>query len=93
MLRSDSGSRAYPWEADSGDTVTIRNLPPTISASVDRIRSFVISEVEYDADTGIAKLTPEDPVPSLDVITARYSAGLGFAVGPFAVSTRTRGPR
>lgn len=89
MLRSDSGSRAYPWEADSGDTVTIRNLPPTISASVDRIRSFVISEVEYDADTGIAKLTPEDPVPSLDVITARYAAGLGFVVGPFTAGKRT----
>ncbi len=89
VLRSDSGSRAYPWEADSGDTVTIRNLPPTISASVDRIRSFVISEVEYDADTGIAKLTPEDPVPSLDVITARYAAGMGFVVSPFTAGKRT----
>lgn len=89
MLRSDSGSRAYPWEADSGDTVTIRNLPPTISASVDRIRSFVISEVEYDAETGIAKLTPEDPVPSLDVITARYAAGMGFVVSPFTAGKRT----
>lgn len=89
MLRSDSGSRAYPWEAESGDTVTIRNLPPTISASVDRIRSFVISEVEYDADTGIAKLTPEDPVPSLDVITARYAAGMGFVVSPFTAGKRT----
>lgn len=85
-----TGQRVHPWMARSGDTITIRNLPPTVSADVDRLRTFVLSELEFDADTGIAKLVPEDPTPSLDVITARYAANMPLVISSFGVDRRTR---
>lgn len=77
----DSSGMPYsPFLANAGDIISVRNVNPTSSADIDRVRTFVLSEMEFDADTGLATLTPEDPVPSLDVITARYSAGMGFVV-------------
>lgn len=78
-LYSASGQRVHPWVARPGDTITIRNLPPTISADVDRLRTFVLSELEFDCDSGLATLTPESPTPSLDVMVAREAAGVNRA--------------
>lgn len=78
-LYSASGMRVHPWVARPGDTISIRNLPPTISADVDRLRTFVLSELEFDCDSGLATLTPESPTPSLDVMVAREAAGVNRA--------------
>lgn len=82
------GMPSYPWLANPGDVVSVRNLNPTSSADIDRVRTFVLSEMEFDADSGLATLTPEDPTPSLDVITARYSANMGFVSTPAFVTNR-----
>ena len=62
----DAAGGRYPlWLARSGDTITIRNLPPTLSLDVDRIRTFRISETAYSCDTDVLSVTPE--LPSADV--------------------------
>jgi hypothetical protein len=67
----------YPLYAmRAGDTVTMRNLPPTLSTSIDRIRSFTISETEYDAAANTIDITPEEPIPSLVTLVARRDEGL-----------------
>jgi hypothetical protein len=62
-----SGDRVRP-----GDTITIRNLPALSAGTfVDRIRSFTVSEMTYDAMTGRADVVPETPLPLLDVLIAQ----------------------
>jgi len=64
------------WSIRAGDTVTMRNLPPTLSTDIDRIRTFRVAETEYDAASGTLSIAPEEPLPSLDVLVARREAGL-----------------
>lgn len=64
----------YPlYVIRSGDTVTMRNLPPTLSGSVDNIRTFRVGETEYDGDK--MNLSPESPVPTLVTLTAQRARG------------------
>lgn len=70
-LYDAAGSRYPLFLARAGDTITMRNLPPTLSVEVDRIRTFRISETEYSADTDTLQVTPESPLPSLEVLLAR----------------------
>lgn len=73
----DEAGAEYPLYAlRSGDVVTIRNLSPSLSATVDRIRSFVVAETNYNAATGEMDVTPEEPIPSLERLVARREAGL-----------------
>jgi hypothetical protein len=73
----DATGSAWPLYAmRAGDTVTMRNLPPTLSTEIDRIRTFRVAETEYDAATGELSIAPEEPLPSLDVLVARREAGL-----------------
>jgi hypothetical protein len=68
-----------PWPAflaRSGDTVVIRNLPPTLSANIDRIRSMRIDETSFDVDSGKLTITPESSPPTLDVLVARRAENL-----------------
>lgn len=65
------GSRWPAWLARSGDTITIRNLPPTLSAAIDRVRTFRIAETTYTAETDTLEVTPESPLPRLEVMVAR----------------------
>lgn len=60
----------------AGDTVTMRNLPPTLSPTVDRIRTFVVSETDYDAMRDEISIAPETPTPSLEKLIARRDAGV-----------------
>lgn len=59
------------WSCRSGDTITIRNLPPSVSSAVDRIRTFRVSETDYDAMRDVLRVTPELPAPTLDVLVSR----------------------
>lgn len=73
----DSSGSVYPlWMVRAWDTVVIRNLPLTLSASLDRIRQFRVIEARYDVDKNILTVTPEQFVPSLAVLTARNAAGI-----------------
>lgn len=68
---AENGGRVHPFMVDPGDVVSIRNIGPAVSSAVDRYRTFVVAETEYDADTGILSLTPESSALSLDVIVAQ----------------------
>jgi len=70
-LYDATGGRWPLWAARSGDTITIRNLPPTLSLDADRIRTFGLVETEYNCDTDTLSVTPELPLPSLGVLQAR----------------------
>lgn len=59
------------WGVRSGDTITLRNLPPNAGSDIDRIRTFRISETRYRCDTNTLDVTPEAPLPRLDVLVAR----------------------
>lgn len=73
----DVSGALYPLYAlRAGDTITIRNLSPSLSGDVDRIRTFVVAETEYDAAEDSIRVSPEMPIPSLDRLVARREAGL-----------------
>lgn len=73
----DSAGGQWPlWAVRSGDTITIRNLPPTLSADVDRLRTFRISRTEYDAVNAVLTVEPEAALPRLEVLVARLGEGL-----------------
>jgi hypothetical protein len=68
----DAWGAAVPlWGPRSGDTVTIRNLPPTVSPGIDSIRTFRIARTEYDIDADRLTIEPEVPPPTLPVIVAQ----------------------
>lgn len=75
-LYDATGARWPLWAARSGDTITIRNLPPTLSLAIDRIRTFRIAETTYSCDTDMLRVTPELPRPSLEVLLVRREAGV-----------------
>ena len=65
----DAAGAAWPgYEVQSGDTVTIRNLPPTLAVSLNRIRTFRVLQARYDSfarpDQKL-KITPEAPPASI----------------------------
>lgn len=67
----DAAGARYPlWMARAGDTLTIRNLPPTLSSEIDKIRTFRISRKSYDVDTDILTPTPEYPIPTLEIMVS-----------------------
>lgn len=64
----DAAGARYPlWMARAGDTVTIRNLPPTLSTEIDRIRTFRISRKSYNVDTDTLTPVPEYALPTLEI--------------------------
>lgn len=68
----DAAGGRWPLHAvRSGDTVTIRNLPPTLSNTIDRIRTFRIARTTYDALAGTIAIEPESPLPTLTAMLAR----------------------
>ena len=73
----DAAGSVWPLYAmRAGDTVTIRNLPPTLSTEIDRIRTFRVAETEFDATAGTLTVVPEEPPPTLVTLVARREAGL-----------------
>lgn len=70
-LYDATGTRWPLWAARAWDTLTIRNLPPTLSSDIDRLRTFRLSATEYDADNDVLEVVPETPLPSLPQLVAR----------------------
>lgn len=59
----------------AGDTIVIRNLPPTLSTVIDKIRIFRLTRAEYAIDTDTLTIEPETPLPTLDVLIAQQALG------------------
>lgn len=73
----DAGGARWPlWMVRSGDTVTIRNLPPSISTAIDRIRTFRISHTLYNLTTRALEIELEVPPPRLATLLARRAEGI-----------------
>ena len=73
----DIGGARYPlWLVRSGDTITIRNLPPNLSTSVDRIRTFYVTHTSYNVFADTLDVEPELPPTTLEVMLARQSEGI-----------------
>lgn len=73
----DAGGSRYPlWLVRSGDTITIRNLPPSTATSVDRVRTFRISHTQYTAATRELSVELEVPPPRLATLLARRAEGI-----------------
>ena len=69
----DATGAPYPlWVVRAGDTIVARNLLLTLSTAVDKIRTFVVSEVEYDVDRNALTVVPENNLPTIDVLISRY---------------------
>lgn len=73
----DLGGAIYPlWLVRSGDVITIRNLSPSISSSVDSIRTFRIVHTNYDASARRLEVEPDSPPSTLEVLLARRAEGI-----------------
>jgi hypothetical protein len=71
-----NGSRWPLWSVAAGDTVIIRNLAPTLSTAIDRIRVFRLSRATYDVDSDTLAIEPETPRPTLEALLAQLTAGV-----------------
>lgn len=66
---------AYPlWQVQADDTLTLRNLPPTIGAAYDKIRTLVIVRTQYNPLTNTLTLDLESPIPDTNIQLARALA-------------------
>lgn len=70
-IMTANGTPAPLWCVRSGDTLTLRNLPPETGNAIDRIRTFRIAETRYRCDDHTLEVTPEAPLPRVDVLLAR----------------------
>ena len=59
------GTQWPNWSPHNADTIVMRNLPPTASVDIDRIRSFRIGQTQYHAGSDTISVTPEARLPSL----------------------------
>ena len=78
-LYDANGVRFPAFMARAWDTLTIRNLPPTLSTDIDRLRTFRLSEVGYDVPSDMLDVTPEGFLPLLETLLARQAAGVQVA--------------
>lgn len=59
----------------TGDTLTIQNIPPELSASVDKVRTFRIGGTSYNCDDDSIQADPEATLKLLEFLLARRAAG------------------
>jgi hypothetical protein len=73
-IRQVTAAAGGDWpltQVRAGDTMVIRNLPPTLSTAIDRIRTFRITRVELDLETNTLTIEPEHPLPTLAALLAQ----------------------
>lgn len=70
------GNLYFPWLIRAGDTLTIRNLQPTLSPDIDRVRKFRIIRTQPQLATNQMICTPERELPSLEFLLARKNEGV-----------------
>lgn len=69
------GGRVPLWLPRAGDTIVIRNLPPTISTQIDQIRTFRIARTTCDLIARTLTVEPLVPLPSVAALIARSLRG------------------
>lgn len=69
------GARVPIWLPRAGDTITIRNLPPTIASDIDQIRTFRIARTTCDLMTRTLTVEPAVPLPTMAALIARGLRG------------------
>lgn len=73
----DAYGARYPlWLVRAGDTITIRNIPPSLSSSIDRVRTFRVTHTNYNVFADVLDVEPEAPQPTLEVMLARRAEGI-----------------
>jgi hypothetical protein len=65
------GGRAPLWMPRAGDTIVIRNLPPTISVAIDQVRTFRIARTTCDLIARTLTVEPLVPLPRMAALLAR----------------------
>jgi len=65
------GGRVPLWMPRAGDTIVIRNLPPTVSVAIDQIRSFRIARTSCDLIARTLTVEPLTPLPSVQALLAK----------------------
>lgn len=71
----DQNGARWPLTAvRANDIIVIRNLPPTLSTTIDRIRILRAIRTELDVFSGILTIEPESPLPTLAAMLARATA-------------------
>jgi hypothetical protein len=61
-------------EVRAGDTITIRNIPASLGATAEEIRTFRVARAEVSFSQGrkpVLTIEPTTPVPRLDVLLAK----------------------
>jgi hypothetical protein len=71
---NSSGGLLPLYHVRAGDTMNIRNIPPSLGSGVDKLRTFRISRTQYDAETDTLMVTPEFDAPSLEAMVAQSTA-------------------
>lgn len=61
-----SGALAPLHEVRAGDSITIRNLPPSAGQAVNRIQTFRLAETRLQQNGARLVLTPESPLPDIE---------------------------
>jgi len=70
-IYNNLGGRVPIWLPRAGDTITIRNLPPTISVSIDQLRTFRIARTTCDLIARTLTVEPLTPLPSVQALLAK----------------------
>jgi hypothetical protein len=84
-----AGSRYPLYLVRAGDTLTVRNVPPNVSSSYDRVRTFRITHTNFSLITGTLDVEPEVAPPSI-----RSQLSAAQQIVPLNVRIiRTGGPR
>lgn len=70
----DASGAEWPlYTPRAGDQIIIRNLPPTLTTAIDRIRSFRLIRTKYDVTHNALEVEPEGFLPSLPSIILMQS--------------------
>jgi hypothetical protein len=69
-LQTPGGAIVPLWMLRSGDTITMANLPPTLSADIDKLRTFRVNRVTYNADLDSVEVEPAVPIPTVASLLA-----------------------
>jgi len=90
-LYDQFGARFPLWCCRGGDSVVIRNLPPSYTPSIDKIRQFYVSYTSYNMDDDTLVPSPElGGVDDLAIIISNNLQGIDPGV---ALSKKGKGDR
>lgn len=89
-----SGGRYPLYMVRAGDTLTVRNVPPSVSSSYDLIRTFRVTHTNYSLLTRTLEIEPEIAPPTLASQIASVAASVPINPGSArnASSGRPGGP-